>query len=270
MQFVATLIGGGAVAAFGKWFIEYMNTRSAGDEKRTAQQEGRERNIIGEYQKILDEKDRSHDRERQEWKAERDQMRKENGWLRRMNGQMNIDNEAMRARIEGLQREILRVGGSPAMLTDVLDSVVITNSFGDIWWANEAAGLYLRISTEKLITKNISEFIPESLRKRHEEGMERARKRGTLARGVIVERVIRAKARLNDGVEFPTDIYLGEFFVDGTLVFRAQLRRRFERPDDDEDTYVPPTATASSSGIFPAIVIETVTDRKGNGKDMVK
>jgi PAS domain-containing protein len=266
-QLVAALVGGGALASFGKWLIDYINVRSLGDEKRTAQQEGRERNIIGEYQKILDEKDRSHDAERQEWKAERRQMQKEGAFLRRVNNQLNIDNESMRMRIDALQREMVRVGGSAAMLTDMLDAVIITDWHGDIWWANEAASMYLRIPLEKLMTRNVAEFVPESLRVRHAEGMERARQRGVLPRGEIVQRAIRTRSRLNDGIEFPTEIYLNQFAVGDVMVYRAQLRRRFERPDDtEEETYVPTSASSSSSGIFPVAVVADEPGDKGRGK----
>lgn len=262
---IGSLIGGGALVGLGKWIIDVYKIRAERIDTRTEKQESRERTIISEYQKILDEKDLDHGREREEWKIERKQLTDENAVFRRDAHRYIIDGEQMRSRIESLNRELARAGGSPRLLTDMLDTVLMADINGDIYWANEVAALFLRAPIEDIVTRNVIEFIPKSFQDAHKKGLERVRRRGPLARGEILEKVIRGRVRLSDSVEVPTDIFLSQFSMYGQLIFRAQMRRRFERPDDREPRevaeYIP--ATASASGIVAPTATPLVDPEKG-------
>lgn len=251
IQIIASIVGGGAVVGAGKWLLDYLKVRSDQRAVRSQEQDSRERNIILEYQKILDAKDRDHADERKEWREETKKLKDENTYIRRENQRYMLEGEAMRARIEGLNREMLRAGGSPRLLTDSLEAVIMTDMEGNICWANEASSLFLRVSVEELLRRNVADFVPKSFLEAHRRGLERARGHAVLARGEVMERVIRARVRLADGIEVPSEIYLSQFSVNNTMMCRAQMRRRFERPDsergDDGMPYVP--ASASSSGI---------------------
>lgn len=253
LRILLEIVGLVISAGVGAWLLRYLSFRADREDKRTEAQTGRERSLIAEYQHILDDKDTEAQRAREDWKTERGRLEKENAYLRRAAQTNLIDMEQMRMRIDGLNREIVRVSGvERSALGDVLDSVVFTDDRGDIYWANETASLFLRRSLEQLYTMNVRDLVPASLRGAHDRGMQQIRQRGPQPRGVLMERALRGRFLRNDGAEIPADIYVCSFAIGSVIVCRAQLRRRFERTET-EDVYFPAAASASGIAVAPAV-----------------
>jgi PAS domain-containing protein len=270
LQIVASIIGGGAIVGLGKWLLDFLKVQSDRHTQRSQEQESRERTIIAEYQRILDSKDRDHGEERKEWRDELKKIKEENNYIRRENQRYLIEGEAMRARIEGMNREMARVGGSARLLSDTLDAVLMTDMDGNICWANEAASLFLRVPVDELLQRSAVDFVPKSYLEAHRRGLERMKGRTVFLRGEIVERVLKGRVRLADGIEVPAEIYISVFSVSGTMMCRAQIRRRFERPDtdrgEDGSLYVPATASASGINASPLGLSDAPGGMKSDAK----
>jgi PAS domain-containing protein len=278
LKALGLFVGGVGSLGIGKWLFDYMRFRSAREDRRGVEQRGRETSMIAEYQKIIDAKDKDHDRDRLQW--ERELARKEEeskqkdreiAAIRRQDQQMMLDQEGMRVRIHTLDREMARLAGDARVgVADILDAVVFADADGEIYWANESTSLFLKIPLEQLHRMNVREFIPPALRPAHEAGLERLRRRGPAPRGMVSDRIVRARALLRDGSEIPADIYLSTFTFKGETAVRAQLRRRYDRPGDtdSEIPYIPPNASASTSAIVqaPPVPPDRPERRKDDGR----
>lgn len=264
---ILTIVSAVAATGLGAWIFKFLQYRADWTVRRGEVQEKRERTIIDEYQKILDDKDHDLKDARDEWAQQRNVIMKEAAGLRRTNQAYILDMEAMRVRIETLNKELLAYRQGKGYAQDALDAVIHTDGQGDIYWCNETASMFLRTPIEKMYTLNVSEFVPKDFIAQHNRGIARARQRGPLPRGEVNENTIRARVLLPDRSEIPVDLYMSQFWIGDVMVCRAQIRRNFERQAfaaDPSPVYVP--SSASASGVNLAQAAPTGVKSDGPGK----
>lgn len=118
--------------------------------------------------------------------------------------------------------ELNRISGEYRKAIDMsLDAMVSAGEEGRIALWNPAAQKLFGYSEEEMMGQDVSVLVPDALRQRHRQGMERFLKTGE---GGIIGRVVELQGLCKDGTVIPVEMSLSAERVDGRWVFMAIIR----------------------------------------------
>lgn len=118
--------------------------------------------------------------------------------------------------------ELQRLSDKYRMAVEIsLDAMVAADEDGRITLWNPAAEKLFGYAKQEAVGMNIDVLVPEELRERHRQGMERFLSTG---QGTIIGHVVEVEGLRKDGSLVPVEISLSAEKVDGRWVFMAILR----------------------------------------------
>jgi PAS domain S-box-containing protein len=118
-----------------------------------------------------------------------------------------------------------------ASLDVALDAVVTMTADGEIVEFNPAAERVFGYATEQAIGRMVAEtLVPPDQRDAHRRGLARYLESG---RGPLIGRRVDIIAMRADGTEFPAEIAISPFELDGATLFTAHIRDMSERYEAD-------------------------------------
>ena len=135
-----------------------------------------------------------------------------------------------------------------SLLESVPDAIVIVSETGDIVFVNDMAGRMLGYTPDDLLDRPVEELLPEALRSVHRAHRTRYRV-DPVARSMGSDLLL--AARRADGSEFPVEISLSPWDLDGGLHVMAAIRDVTERVEAEDHMHrVLHTLDASDDGMF--------------------
>lgn len=141
-----------------------------------------------------------------------------------------------RARSEGLRS---------AVLNSALDAVITMNGCGTVEEWNPAAERLFGYTRGEALGRELGELIiPGELREAHRRGLRHYLRSGE---GPVLGRRVEVTARRRDGGEFPCELAITPFVLDGEPLFTAYLRDLTERRQAQE-------ALSTSHNLLRAVV----------------
>ncbi|MBM4242078.1 MAG: PAS domain S-box protein, partial [Euryarchaeota archaeon] len=105
------------------------------------------------------------------------------------------------------------------------DAIVTTDGFGDIIFWNDAAEKIFEYSSAEVLGKNVDVLIPDKSKVDHHEGMKNIESPNS----VIVDSVIEGYGIRKDGTEFPIELSMSSWELDGEIFFTTIIRDVAER-----------------------------------------
>lgn len=122
---------------------------------------------------------------------------------------------------------------SKAILNSSLDAIVLIDSYGKIVEWNKQAEWIFGYTMNEVIGKTLEQLIiPEGYKQRHREGIE---KYNLTKMGPALNKLLELPALHKDGHEFPVELFIVAFEINGQEVFSAFIRNIEERKKSENN-----------------------------------
>lgn len=110
------------------------------------------------------------------------------------------------------------------------DAIISANAAGDVAYWNQGAERIFGFSAQEMMGRSLTVIIPERFHAAHKAGLQRVGETGT---GAVLGKTVELFGRRKSGEEFPLELSLSTWAVDGQRAFSAVIRDVTRRKEDE-------------------------------------